>query len=34
MPKALEAGPAWAIVLAFVAGGGFYMLVDHVVERL
>lgn len=34
MPKALEAGPAWAIVLAFVAGGGFYVLLDYFVDRL
>ena len=34
MPKALETGPAWAIVLAFLAGGGVFILIDSFVDRL
>lgn len=34
MPETLESGPAWVMVLAFVAGGGFFMLTDAVVERV
>ena len=32
MPRALEAQPAWVIVAAFVAGGGFFVLVDKLIE--
>ena len=32
MPRALEAQPAWVIVAAFVAGGGFFVLVDMLIE--
>ncbi|HEV2123032.1 MAG TPA: zinc/iron permease, partial [Chloroflexota bacterium] len=28
MPQALAADPPWAIILAFVAGGGFYVVMD------
>lgn len=34
MPRALEAEPAWAIVLAFVLGGAFYAAVDWGIQRL
>jgi ZIP family zinc transporter len=34
MPRALEADPAWAIVLAFVLGGVFYVAVDWAIQRL
>jgi ZIP family zinc transporter len=34
MPGALKTGPAWAIVLAFIAGGGFFVLMDRFVDRL
>lgn len=34
MPRALEAEPAWAIVLAFVLGGAFYAAVDWAIQRL
>mgnify|MGYP006952612763 CR=1 FL=1 len=34
MPRALEAEPAWAIVLAFVLGGVFYVAVDWAIQRL
>lgn len=34
MPRALEAEPAWAIVLAFVLGGLFYAAVDWTIQRL
>lgn len=34
MPRALEAEPAWAIVLAFVLGGVFYVTVDWAIQRL
>ena len=29
MPQALEASPAWVPILAFVAGGGFFVLLDR-----
>ena len=29
MPQVLEAQPAWVVVLAFVAGGGFALLLDE-----
>ncbi len=32
MPEALDSGAAWVMVLAFVAGGGFYMVVDAAAE--
>lgn len=31
MPEALTAEPAWVVVLAFVAGGGFFMLVEKLI---
>ncbi len=34
IPRAVEADPAWLIVLAFVLGGGFYVATGWVVERL
>ena len=34
LPESFEAAPAWVIVLAFVLGGGFFMLADSVIERL
>lgn len=34
MPRALEAGPAWAMCLAFVAGGLFFLAVGSLIERL
>lgn len=34
VPRAVEADPAWLIVLAFVLGGGFYVATGWVVERL
>jgi zinc transporter, ZIP family len=34
IPRALEAEPAWAIVLAFVLGGVFYTAVDWGIQRL
>jgi ZIP family zinc transporter len=30
MPEALQATPAWVPILAFVAGGGFFVLLDRV----
>ena len=32
MPQAIRSGPAWVMVVAFVAGGLFFILVDWVVE--
>ncbi len=32
MPQALQAQPPWAVVLAFAAGGGFYILVDESIK--
>lgn len=29
MPEALKADPPWVVVLAFVAGGGFFLLMDY-----
>lgn len=29
MPRVLRADPPWLVVLAFVAGGGFFILIDH-----
>jgi len=34
MPRALEAEPAWLIVLAFFLGGVFYAAVDWAIQRL
>lgn len=34
MPQALEVEPPWVIVLAFVAGGGFFILMDTIIERI
>lgn len=34
MPRALEAEPAWAVVLAFVLGGAFYTSVDWGIQKL
>lgn len=34
MSRAVEADPAWVIVLAFVLGGSFYVATGWVVERL
>lgn len=33
MPEALQGAPAWILGLAFVAGGGLYLLVESAVER-
>ena len=33
MPKALEGAAAWLLALAFLAGGGLYLLVESGVER-
>ena len=33
MPEALAGAPAWILALAFVAGGGAYILVEGAVER-
>lgn len=33
MPEALQGAPAWILALAFVAGGGLYLLVESAVER-
>ena len=32
MPEALEADPPWVVILAFLAGGGFFMLVDWLIS--
>lgn len=32
LPEALEVGPAWLMLLAFVAGGGFAVLLDRAVD--
>ena len=32
MPDALEVSPAWVILLVFVAGGGFAIIVDHLTD--
>lgn len=32
MPQALQAQPSWLVVLAFAAGGGFYILVDGAIK--
>lgn len=32
MPRALEGEPAWAVVAAFVVGGGFFVLVDSLID--
>ncbi|HSL43673.1 MAG TPA: hypothetical protein VK897_09595 [Anaerolineales bacterium] len=32
MPRALAGEPAWAVVAAFVAGGGFFVLVDSLLD--
>lgn len=29
MPQALAADPPWVVILAFVAGGGFFILIDY-----
>ena len=34
MPRAIEADPAWLIVLSFALGGAFYVAVDSAVEAL
>lgn len=34
MPQALQAQPSWIVVLAFAAGGGFYILVDESIKYL
>jgi ZIP family zinc transporter len=34
LPQAVRVEPPWMIVLAFIAGGGFFVLVDGVVERV
>jgi zinc transporter, ZIP family len=34
MPQVLEAEPAWVVVAAFVAGGGFALLMDKAAEWL
>jgi len=34
MPRALRSEPAWLVVLAFVAGGGFFILIDHFIELM
>lgn len=31
MPQALEAEPPWIVLLAFVAGGGFFIGIDHLI---
>ena len=31
MPEALTADPPWLVILAFVAGGGFFMLVEKLI---
>lgn len=33
MPEASQGAPAWTLALAFVAGGGLYLLVESGVER-
>jgi ZIP family zinc transporter len=32
MPRALNGEPAWAVVAAFVAGGGFFVLIDSLID--
>ncbi len=32
MPEALTAEPAWLVILAFVAGGGFFMVVEKIID--
>jgi hypothetical protein len=34
MPQALKADPPWLVVLAFVAGGGFFILLDHFIDLI
>jgi zinc transporter, ZIP family len=34
LPEAFAVGPAWLMVLAFVAGGGFFIAVDGGIDRL
>lgn len=31
LPEALDEGPGWLMVLAFVAGGGFFILMDRLI---
>ncbi len=31
MPEALAAEPPWVVLLAFVAGGGFFIVIDHAI---
>lgn len=33
MPEALEALPPWALVVAFLLGGGAYILIEHLLEE-
>ncbi len=34
MPRALTAEPAWVVILAFVAGGGFFMLAEKFIGTI
>lgn len=34
MPRALGVEPSWAVIVAFVGGGAFYVLADYGVQRL
>jgi ZIP family zinc transporter len=31
MPQALDAEPAWVVILAFILGGVFFILIDHTI---
>lgn len=32
MPRALESSAPWVVILAFTAGGAFFILMDHVIN--